>query len=111
LTLPKKAKADGKIECALARSSSFARVCSTEQITANGGTVLVLSHPDGGFRRFDVLTDGRGLSAAEGFDETRISLRNDGMIKLSAGDDKYRLPAQFKNMAPVNSRETAKHAS
>jgi hypothetical protein len=48
---------------------------------------------------------------ADGFDETRISLLEDGMIELSSGDDKYRLPAQFKNTPPVNSREIAKHAS
>jgi hypothetical protein len=57
------------------------------------------------------LNNGRGLSAADGFDETRISLLEDGMIELSSGDDKYRLPAQFKNTPPVNSRGIAKHAS
>jgi len=106
-----KPKADGKIECALAGSAIFARVCSTEQITANGTIILVLRHPNGGFRRFNLLNNGRGLSVADGFDETRISLLEDGMIELSSGDDKYRLPAQFKNTPPVNSREIAKHAS
>jgi hypothetical protein len=48
---------------------------------------------------------------ADGFDETRISLLEDGMIELSSGDDKYLLPAQFKSTPPVNSREIAKHAS
>lgn len=87
---------DGKVECALAGSTAFQRTCTTEQIAGSEGTILVIRHPDGGFRRFDILTDGRGLAPADGFDETKISLRSDGMIEVSSGDDKYRLPAQIK---------------
>jgi hypothetical protein len=92
---------DGKVECALAGSADFERTCTTEQIAGADGIILVIRHPDGGFRRFDILTDGRGLAPADGFDETKISLRSDGMIEVSSGDDKYRLPAQIKgNQAP-----------
>lgn len=87
---------DGKIECALAGSESFVRSCTTEQIAGSQGKILVIRHPDGGFRRFNILTDGRGLAPADGFDETKISLLSDGMIEVSSGDDKYRLPAQIK---------------
>lgn len=87
---------DGKVECALAGSAAFQRTCTTEQIAGSEGTILVIRHPDGGFRRFDILTDGRGLAPADGFDETKISLLSDGMIEVSSGDDKYRLPAQIK---------------
>jgi len=87
---------DGKIECALAGSATFARICNTEQIAGSDGNMLVIRHPDGGFRRFDILTDGRGLAPADGYDETKISLLSDGMIEVSSGDDKYRLPAQIK---------------
>jgi hypothetical protein len=87
---------DGKVECALAGSVAFERTCTTEQIAGNEGTILVIRHPDGGFRRFDILTDGRGLAPADGFDETKISLLSGGMIEVSSGDDKYRLPAQIK---------------
>jgi hypothetical protein len=87
---------DGKIECALAGSVSFERTCTTEQIAGSDGKILVIRHPDGGFRRFDILTDGRGLAPADGFDETKISLLSGGMIEVSSGDDKYRLPAQIK---------------
>lgn len=87
---------DGKVECALAGSAAFERTCTTEQIAASEGKILVIRHPDGGFRRFDILTDGRGLAPADGFDETKITLLNDGMIEVSSGDDKYRLPAQIK---------------
>jgi hypothetical protein len=87
---------DGKIECALAGSQSFQRTCTTEQIAGSEGKILVIRHPDGGFRRFNILTDGRGLAPADGFDETKISLLSDGMIEVNSGDDKYRLPAQIK---------------
>ncbi len=87
---------DGKVECALAGSSVFERTCTTEQIAGSNGKILVIRHPDGGFRRFDILTDGRGLAPADGFDETKINLLSDGMIEVSSGDDKYRLPAQIK---------------
>lgn len=86
----------GKIECALSGSSLFERTCTTEQIPGSEGYILVIRHPDGGFRRFDILTDGRGLSPADGFDETRINLIEEGMIEVTSGDDKYRLPAQIK---------------
>lgn len=87
---------DGNIECALAGSDAFERVCTTEQISASDGAILVIRHPDGGFRRFNILTDGRGLAPADGFDETRIRLLDDSSIELTSGDDKYRLPAQVK---------------
>ena len=87
---------DGKVECALAGSAHFERTCTTERIAGADGELLVIRHGDGGFRRFRILTDGRGLAPADGFDETKISLIENGMIEVSSGDDKYRLPAQMK---------------
>ena len=87
---------DGKVECALAGSANFERTCTTERIAGADGQILVIRHADGGFRRFRILTDGRGLAPADGFDETKIALIENGMIEVSSGDDKYRLPAQIK---------------
>jgi hypothetical protein len=87
---------DGKVECALAGKTDFGRVCETERIAGPDGQILVIRHPDGGFRRFKVLTDGRGLAAAEGADPTSIKILNTGEIELTSGDDLYRLPAQIK---------------
>jgi hypothetical protein len=95
----KEAVSNGKIECALAGSTKFDRVCTTDRISGPDGQTLVIRHPDGGFRRFTILTDGRGLSPADGFDETKISILADGMIELKSGDDLYRLPAQIKSKA------------
>lgn len=90
------AAAAGKIECALAGSGDFRRACTTETLAGEKGRMLVVRHPDGGFRRFDILTDGRGLAPADGFDETTIKILSDGMIEVRSGDDAYRLPADIK---------------
>lgn len=86
-----------RIECALAGSSKFEQVCATETMPGEKGKMLVVRHPDGGFRRFNILTDGRGLAAADGFDETGIRILGGGMIEVSSGDDIYRLPADIKS--------------
>ena len=97
---------DGKVECALAGSASFERTCTTERIAGAHGQILVIRHADGGFRRFRILTDGRGLAPADGFDETKIALIENGMIEVSSGDDKYRLPAQIKASEPTTLKDT-----
>ena len=97
---------DGKVECALAGSANFERTCTTERIAGADGQILVIRHADGGFRRFKILTDGRGLAPADGFDETKIALIENGMIEVSSGDDKYRLPAQIKASEPAAPKDT-----
>lgn len=97
---------DGKVECALAGSTNFERTCTTERIANADGQLLVIRHADGGFRRFRILTDGRGLAPADGFDETKIALIENGMIEVSSGDDKYRLPAQIKASDPAAPKDT-----
>lgn len=86
-----------RIECALAGAQAFQRSCTTETMPGEKGKMLVIRHPDGGFRRFNILTDGRGLAPADGFDETNIRILGGGMIELASGDDIYRLPAEIKS--------------
>ena len=97
---------DGKVECALGGSTVFERTCTTERIANADGQMLVIHHADGGFRRFKILTDGRGLAPADGFDETKIALIENGMIEVSSGDDKYRLPAQIKASETAAPKDT-----
>ena len=88
---------EGKIECALAGKSDFNRNCTTERVSGPEGQLLVIRHPDGGFRRFNILTDGRGLSPADGFDaDFKIKVLPNGMIEVRSVDDIYRLPAAIK---------------
>jgi len=90
---------DGRIECAIDGASDFTRDCYTERLSGEGGTTMIIRHPDGGFRRFNVLTDGRGMEAADGFDQARISIVEDGRILVSVGPDQYLLPARIKGGA------------
>jgi hypothetical protein len=87
----------GKIECALAGSTGFDRNCTTERISGPEGQLLVIRHPDGGFRRFKILTDGRGLAPADGIDpDFKLNVMGNGMIEVRSVDDVYRLPADIK---------------
>jgi hypothetical protein len=96
----KDAAAGGKIECALAGSTSFDRKCTTERVTGPEGALLVIRHPDGGFRRFKILTDGRGLAPADGTDpDFNLKVLGNGMIEVRSVDDIYRLPAVIKGEA------------
>ncbi len=92
----KEAVADGKVECAVSGEKSFTRSCETEKIVGPDGQMLVIRHPNGGFRRFKILTDGRGLKPAEGAETVAIQLLDDGKIEAEIAGDKYRLPAQIK---------------
>ena len=83
---------DSLIDCALAGATTFARDCAVERSQADSGLVLVVHHPDGGFRRFEVLTDGRGLASADGADKAQIAVHGDG-IEVAVGADRYRFPA------------------
>lgn len=82
---------DGKADCALAGSGDWARDCLIER----AGAMLTLRHPDGGFRRFRVLADGRGLEAADGAEAAKLRILDDKLIEVVAGDDRYRLPARM----------------
>lgn len=93
----KEAALEGKIECALAGKTDFNRDCTTERVSGPEGQLLVIRHPDGGFRRFSILTDGRGLAPADGFDaDFKIKIMPNGMIEVRSVDDVYRLPAAIK---------------
>jgi len=83
---------DSRIACALASATAFVRDCWVEQQRSGANLQLVVRHPDGAFRVFDVLTDGRGLATADGADAALVSLA-DGGIEVAVGVDRYRFPA------------------
>jgi hypothetical protein len=100
----KEAVADGKVECAVSGETALTRSCETEKIVGRDGQLLVIRHPNGGFRRFKILTDGRGLKPAEGADPVAIQLLNDGKIEVVIAGDKYHLPAQIKASAAAKTQ-------
>lgn len=93
---PSAAADDNKIECALNSNQWFERVCVVEQARAEDGSrILVVRHPDGGFRRFKVLTDGHGLEVADGAQEASTEVV-DGRLDVQVGADRYRFPATVR---------------
>ena len=95
---PAVAEAGNLIECAVAGSGSFARDCAVERHLEQGTLMLVVRHPDGGFRRFEVLADGRGLAAADGAEPAQVSLAGESLA-VSIGADRYRFPATIASDA------------
>ncbi len=77
------------IECALGEESAFAPACMVERVLTDGMRILIVRHPDGGFRRFQQVDDGRGLIVADGSDGARVSM-DDDMMEIAVGPDRYR---------------------
>ena len=87
---------DHKLECALAGSARFERVCRVERTSGGEGLMLTLRAPDGGFRRLLVTRDGRGVVAADGAEQAVVTVLDQGAIEVALGGDRYRLPATVK---------------
>ena len=87
---------DNRIACALAGADGFERACTVERASSEDGTVLVLRAPDGGFRRFLITGDGRGVVAADGAEPALVSAVGDNEIEVRVGRDRYRLPATVR---------------
>jgi hypothetical protein len=88
---------DDLIECAVAGATAFARDCVVEQSEADGASILIVRHPDGGFRRFEVTIDGTGLAAADGAQAANVAMREGG-IEVAVGTDRYRFPATIADI-------------
>lgn len=80
------------IECALDGAAEFTRECEVEAAGQGAGAILLVRHPDGGFRRFEVLPERRGLAPADGAELANMEWREGG-VGLAVGDDRYRFPA------------------
>jgi hypothetical protein len=87
------ADVDGKLYCAIDGATEMTPSCLLERVDGPDGQILVLHHPDGGFRRFRVVTDGRGVIPADGGEQSQFAIVGDNMIEVSVGNDRYRFPA------------------
>ncbi|MDE2597722.1 MAG: hypothetical protein KGL44_12690 [Sphingomonadales bacterium] len=92
---PGAAEGEEAIECAINGATTFARVCAVDRSRQGNSLVLIVRHPDGGFRRFQVLEDGRGLGAADGAQEPQNKLSGQ-VLEVTLGEDKYRFPVHTK---------------
>jgi hypothetical protein len=82
------------IDCAVGGAGVFAHDCSVERRIESGVLQLVIRHPGGGFRRFDVLEGGRRLEAADGA-QRAASAAFEGGVEVAVGADRYRIPARL----------------
>ncbi|PJI90868.1 hypothetical protein DAH66_03045 [Sphingomonas koreensis] len=96
----KTARGEGdRIPCALGGATEFASNCTVERAQTGDGLILTVRHPDGGFHRLRVTTDGRGVIAADGAQEAKVAVVGGGTIEVTIDDARYRLPATVKGGA------------
>lgn len=81
--------ASGTADCAIGGDADWGRGCAVER----DGDLLTIRHADGGFRRFRIVKDGRGLVAGDGAEQATVAVLGKGQIEISVGQDRYRLPA------------------
>jgi hypothetical protein len=93
-----KAVDDGRVDCAIGPGAIWSRDCLIER--GEDKTILTLRHPDGGFRRLRIVTDGRGVVPADGSEEAGVTITGDRSIEVGIGEDRYRLPATLAAPAP-----------
>jgi hypothetical protein len=84
------------IACALGGKTTFANDCGVEQLVQGDARYLIVQHPDGGFRRFRQVDDGRGVVAADGVEEASAKWAQDGTLEVAVGQDRYRFPARMR---------------
>ena len=88
---PPDPKAPDTVLCRVGDATQMAPLCRRE----NDGNRIVIRHPDGGFRRFVVVDDGRGIIAADGADPAKVEPLEKNIIRVTVGGDAYELPATF----------------
>ncbi|MEP2736271.1 MAG: hypothetical protein ABJP34_08220 [Erythrobacter sp.] len=77
------------IECAIGAGVEMGPDCVGEQIA--GGEIFVIHHPDGSFRRFEMLPDDAGIGLADGAGVLSQQMDGDELL-ISVDDARYRLP-------------------
>ena len=89
----KAAAENGRIECALEGAQLFDRTCTVEEMSGEGGAILVVGRSNVGYRRLQITTDGRGVVSADGAEPAKVTIVGDNVIEVTIGNDRYRLPA------------------
>lgn len=77
------------IDCAIGVGVDMGPDCIGEQLA--GGEIFVIHHPDGSFRRFEMLPDDAGIGLAAGAGVLSQEREGDKLL-ISVDDAKYLLP-------------------
>lgn len=75
-----------EVPCALRGEQTYARMCAVERASDDGRTVLIVRHPDGGFRRLEEVDNGRSYAAADGADTAEVAVDKDKLAVTVDGD-------------------------
>ena len=89
--------ADNRIDCRIGNAPQYERFCTIDYGESEAGRTLVVRKPDGGFRRFLVARDGRGVVAADGAEAAEVTIIADDRIEVTIGGDSFRLPATVRS--------------
>ena len=81
-----------EVTCALADAKTFTSVCTIERVNQDGKAIVIVHHPDGGFRRLIELDGGKNFAAADGSDEVAIE-PNGKEVEVTVAGDHYLFPA------------------
>ncbi|MCJ2182028.1 hypothetical protein MTR62_04825 [Novosphingobium sp. 1949] len=92
---PAVAQGEERIACAVGGAGTLKPVCGVERRRVDGHLLLVVHHPDGGFRRFDVQSDGTGLAVSDGADRAVLHVLG-SKLDVSVGPDRYIFPVTMK---------------
>ncbi len=96
------------IPCALAGAKTYDSDCTLEHVTQGKRQFVIVRHPDGGFRRLEVLDGGRKFGAVDGADSPE-TVMGKGVIEVGVGDDAYLFP--HKQPAPQSPPQSPPPAS
>ena len=89
---PEVAEGGEHIECALGPGMDFVRDCAIERSREGGVYKMIVRHPDGGFRRFEVGAD-NAIAASDGADAVQVALKG-AVAEVTVGEDRYRIPLE-----------------
>lgn len=98
---PQAAPGAERIDCALGDAADFAPDCLVERSTVETARILTVRHPDGGFRRFEQVDDGRGLIVVDGADRAKLNLSGN-VLEVIVAQDRYRFPATPTGSAAID---------
>lgn len=83
---------DNHVPCALAGAQDFTPTCTREKSRVDGAEVWLIRHPDGGFRRFEIVDNGKRIATADGAWEVQAG-RVGAELEVRVANDRYRFPA------------------
>ncbi len=89
---------DDRIACAPEGGDDFAPECWFERSSVEQRQILVVHTPSGEFRRLEIVSDGRGLIAADGAEQVRSQISGD-MLEVQLGGYRFLFPATIASDA------------